>query len=165
MRSSVWRTTAVASSAKACPVTVEGNKEFKSLRNFVVKTVAEMLPDMPVGKSFDVDYKTPSETEDTMARLRFRAEDGNVHAMYRLARRCLSEENDPDEARYWLEKASAKGNVYAMYFLYQCFRDGRIEDVDNKKMQFLLMAVNRNFAYAEYDYGKYKEYAVAEAAE
>ena len=136
-------------------IPIEENKEFKSLRNFVVKTVAEMLPDMPVGKSFDVDYKTPSENEDTMARLRFRAEDGNVHAMYRLARRCLSEENDPDEARYWLEKASAKGNVYAMYFLYQCLRDGRIEDVDNKKMQFLLMAVNRNFAYAEYDYGKY----------
>ena len=136
-------------------IPIEDNKEFKSLRNFVVKTTAEMLPDMPVGKSFDVDYKTPSESEDTIARLRFRAEDGNVHAMYRLARRCLSEENDPDEARYWLEKASAKGNVYAMYLLYQCFRDGRIKDVDNKKMQYLLMAVNRKFAYAEYDYGKY----------
>lgn len=136
-------------------IPIEENKEFKSIRNFVIKATAEMLPDMPVGKSFDVDYSMPYETDDTIDSLRFRAEDGNVHAMYRLARRCLSEENDPDEARYWLEKASANGNVYAMYLLYQCFRDGRIKDVNNEKMQFLLMAVNRKFAYAEYDYGKY----------
>ena len=136
-------------------IPLEDNKEFKSLRNFVIKITAEILPDMPAGKGFDVDYQTSGESKDETARLRFKAEDGNVHAMYRLARRCLEDENDPTEARYWLEKASAKGNVYAMYLMYQCLRDGRIHDVDNKKMQYLLMAVNRKFAYAEYDYGKY----------
>ena len=136
-------------------IPLEDNKEFKSLRNFVIKTTAEMLPDMPAGKGFDVDYQMPGESEDETTRLRFKAEDGNIFAMYRLARRCLDDENDPNEARYWLEKASAKGNVYAMYLMYQCLRDGRIHDVDNKKMQYLLMAVNRQFSYAEYDYGKY----------
>lgn len=138
-------------------IPIEENKEFKSLRNFVIKATAEILPDMPAGRSFDVDHKLPNEDEDTTARLRFKAEDGNVHAMYRLARRCLSEENNPNEAGYWLEKASEKGNVYAMYLMYRCLRDGRIEDTDNKKMHYLLMAVNEKFAYAEYDYAKYLE--------
>ena len=136
-------------------VPIERNKEFKPLRNFVVKATEEILPDMPVGKSFDVDYKTPNETDDTLTRLRFKAEDGNVHAMYRLARRCLEEENNPNEARYWLKKASFKGNVYAMYLLYQCYRDGRIEDTGKAKLHYLRMAANHKFAYAEYDYGKY----------
>lgn len=138
-------------------IPLEENKEFKSLRNFVVKTTAEMLPDMPVGKSFDVDYKTPRESDDDMIRLRFKAEDGNVNAMYRLARRYLSDENNEIEAEHWLQKASEKGNVYAMYFLYQCYRDGRIKDHKSKKMKYLLMAVDKNFAYAEYDFGKYLE--------
>ena len=136
-------------------VPIEENKEFKSLRNFVVKTTAEMLPDMPVDRSFDVDYKTPNESEDDMVRLRFKAEDGNIHAMYRLARRYLSEENNESEAEYWLKKASEKGNVYAIYFLYQCYRDGRIKDTYSEKMKYLLMAVDKKFAYAEYDYGKH----------
>ena len=74
--------------------------------------------------------------------------------MYRLARRCLEEENNPNEARYWLKKASFKGNVYAMYLLYQCYRDGRIEDTGKAKLHYLRMAANHKFAYAEYDYGK-----------
>jgi tetratricopeptide (TPR) repeat protein len=136
-------------------VPIEENKEFKPLRNFVVKSTADMLPDMPVGRAFDVDYKTPSESEDSMIRLRFKAEDGNVHAMYRLARRYLTEENNAGEAEYWLKKAADKGNVYAIYFLYQCYRDGRIKDTNNAKMKYLLMAVDKKFAYAEYDYGKH----------
>ena len=136
-------------------VPIEENKEFKPLRNFVVKSTADMLPDMPVGRSFDVDYKTPTESEDSMIRLRFKAEDGNVHAMYRLARRYLTEENNAGEAEYWLKKAADKGNVYAIYFLYQCYRDGRIKDTNNAKMKYLLMAVDKKFAYAEYDYGKH----------
>ena len=136
-------------------VPIEENKEFKPLRNFVVKSTADMLPDMPVGRTFDVDYKTPNESEDSMIRLRFKAEDGNIHAMYRLARRYLTEENNAGEAEYWLKKAADKGNVYAIYFLYQCYRDGRIKDTNNAKMKYLLMAVDKKFAYAEYDYGKH----------
>lgn len=77
--------------------------------------------------------------------------------MYRLARRYLSDENNESEAEYWLQKASDKGNVYAMYFLYQCYRDGHIKDHKSQKMKYLLMAVDKNFAYAEYDFGKYLE--------
>lgn len=48
-------------------------------------------------------------------------------------------------------------NAYAMYLLYQCYRDGRIKDKNGEKMKYLLMAVDKKFAYAEYDYGKYLE--------
>lgn len=136
-------------------IPIEQNKEFKSIRNFVVKSAAEMLPDMLIGRSFDVDYKTVNESEDNDTILCFKAEDGNHHAMYRLARLCLEKFNDTDESEEWLKKASAKGNAYAMYLLYQCYRDGRIKDKNGEKMKYLLMAVDKKFAYAEYDYGKY----------
>ena len=41
-----------------------------------------------------------------------------------------------------------------MYFLYKCYRDGRIEDRENSKMQYLRMALDRGYNAAEYEYGK-----------
>ena len=68
--------------------------------------------------------------------------------------RCVRDHPDElcEELRYSLNSRTDFEHIREVL---KCLRDGRIQDVDNKKMQFLLMAVNRNFAYAEYDYGKY----------
>lgn len=41
-----------------------------------------------------------------------------------------------------------------MYMLYKCYRDGKIEDREGEKMKYLLMAVNKEYGFAEYEYSK-----------
>ena len=38
--------------------------------------------------------------------------------------------------------------------LYKCYRDGKIEDREDEKMRYLLMAVNKEYGFAEYEYSK-----------
>ena len=130
------------------------NKEFKSLRNFVVSTAAELLPDMPLDRSLDADHHLRNEQEENEFVLRYGAENGDPYAMYRYTRLFL-ENDDPDEAEYWLQKAAEKENPYAAYLLYRCYRDGRIDDKNGEKMKYLLMAVDKEFGYAEYEYAKF----------
>ena len=81
------------------------------------------------------------------------AEDGYPHEQYLYARRLL-EDDEPDEAEYWLKKSASKGNRLAMYMLYKCYRDGKIEDREGEKMKYLLMAVDKEYGFAEYEYAK-----------
>jgi TPR repeat protein len=85
--------------------------------------------------------------------LKFKAEDGYPHEQYLYARRFL-EDDEPDEAEYWLKQSASKGNRLAMYMLYRCYRDGKIEDREGEKMKYLLMAVDKEYGFAEYEYSK-----------
>lgn len=134
-------------------IPLESNKEFKSLRNFVVKSASEMITDIPEPSDFDDDYIWYRKYGDNETALRFKAEDGKAHEQYLYARRLL-EDDEPDEAEYWLKKSSAQGNHLAMYMLYKCYRDGRIEDRDGEKMKYLTMAVDKEYGFAEYEYAK-----------
>ena len=134
-------------------IPLEANKEFKSLRNFVVRSASEMITDIPEPSEFDDDYLYHLKYGDNETVLRFKAEDGKAHEQYLYARRLL-EDDEPDEAEYWLKKSSAQGNHLAMYMLYKCYRDGRIEDRDGEKMKYLLMAVDKEYGFAEYEYAK-----------
>lgn len=134
-------------------IPLESNKEFKSLRNVVVKTASEMITDIPEPSEFDDEYIWHRKYGDAEMVLQIKAEKGNPDAMYLYARRLL-EDNDTDEAEYWLKQSSAKGNHLAMYMLYKCYRDGKIEDRDSEKMKYLLMAVDQNYGFAEYEYAK-----------
>ncbi len=134
-------------------IPLETNKEFKSLRNFVVKSASEMLTDIPEPSEFDDDYIWHRKYGDNETVLRFKAEDGNAHAQYLYARRLL-EDDDPEEAEHWLKQSASKGNHLAMYMLYKCYRVGKIEDRDGEKMRYLLMAVNKEYGFAEYEYSK-----------
>jgi hypothetical protein len=134
-------------------IPLETNKEFKSLRNFVVKSASEMLTDIPEPSDFDDDYIWYRKYGDNETVLRFKAEDGNAHAQYLYARRLL-EDDDPEEAEHWLKQSASKGNHLAMYMLYKCYRDGKIEDREGEKMRYLLMAVNKEYGFAEYEYSK-----------
>ena len=134
-------------------IPLESNKEFKSLRNFVVRSASEMITDIPEPSEFDDDYIWHRKYGDNETVLRFKAEDGYPHEQYLYARICL-ENDDPEEAEHWLKKSASKGNRFAMYMLYQCYRDGKIEDRENNKMKYLLMAVYKEYGFAEYEYSK-----------
>ena len=134
-------------------IPLESNKEFKSLRNFVVKSASEMITDIPEPSEFDDDYLYHRKYGDNETVLRFKAEDGKAHEQYLYARRLL-EDDEPDEAEHWLKKSASKGNRLAMYMLYKCYRDGKIEDREGEKMKYLLMAVDKEYGFAEYEYSK-----------
>lgn len=134
-------------------IPLESNKEFKSLRNFVVKSASEMITDIPEPSEFDDDYLYHRKYGDNETVLRFKAEDGYPHEQYLYARACL-ENDDPEEAEHWLKQSASKGNRLAMYMLYKCYRDGKIEDREGEKMKYLLMAVDKEYGFAEYEYSK-----------
>ncbi len=134
-------------------IPLETNKEFKSLRNFVVKSASEMITDIPEPSEFDDDYIWHRKYGDDEIILKFKAEDGNAHAQYLYARRLL-EDDDSEEAEHWLKQSASKGNHLAMYMLYKCYRDGKIEDREGEKKSYLLMAVEKEYGFAEYEYSK-----------
>ena len=134
-------------------IPLESNKEFKSLRNFVVRSASEMITDIPEPSEFDDDYLYHRKYGDNETVLRFKAEDGYPHEQYLYARACL-ENDDPEEAEHWLKQSASKGNRLAMYMLYKCYRDGKIEDREGEKMKYLLMAVDKEYGFAEYEYSK-----------
>ena len=134
-------------------IPLESNKEFKSLRNFVVKSASEMITDIPEPSDFDDDYIWYRKYGDNETVLRFKAEDGNAHDQYLYAR-ILLEDDDPEDAEHWLKQSASKGNRLAMYMLYRCYRDGKIEDCEGEKMKYLLMAVDKEYGFAEYEYSK-----------
>lgn len=134
-------------------IPLESNKEFKSLRNFVVRSASEMITDIPEPSEFDDDYIWHRKYGDDEIVLKFKAEDGYPYEQYLYARVCL-ENDDPEEAEHWLKKSASKGNRLAMYMLYKCYRDGKIEDRENDKMKYLLMAVDKEYGFAEYEYSK-----------
>ena len=134
-------------------IPLESNKEFKSLRNFVVRSASEMITDIPEPSEFDDDYIYHRKYGDNETVLKFKAEDGYPHEQYLYARRLL-EDDDSEEAEHWLKKSASKGNRLAMYMLYKCYRDGKIEDREGEKMKYLLMAVDKEYGFAEYEYSK-----------
>ena len=134
-------------------IPLESNKEFKSLRNFVVRSASEMITDIPEPSEFDDDYIYHRKYGDNETVLKFKAEDGYPHEQYLYARACL-ENDDPEEAEHWLKQSASKGNRLAMYMLYKCYRDGKIEDREGEKMKYLLMAVDKEYGFAEYEYSK-----------
>ena len=134
-------------------IPLESNKEFKSLRNFVVRSASEMITDIPEPSEFDDDYLYHRKYGDNETVLRFKAEDGYPHEQYLYARVCL-ENDDPEEAEHWLKQSASKGNRLAMFMLYKCYRDGKIEDREGEKMKYLLMAVDKEYGFAEYEYSK-----------
>ena len=134
-------------------IPLESNKEFKSLRNFVVRSASEMITDIPEPSEFDDDYIYHRKYGDNETVLKFKAEDGYPHEQYLYARRLL-EDDDPEDAEHWLKQSASKGNRLAMYMLYKCYRDGKIEDREGEKMKYLLMAVDKEYGFAEYEYSK-----------
>lgn len=132
-------------------VPIEQNETFRSLRNRVVKAAAEVssLSEFPTENSSYYDNGKYAELGES--ELRSRAEfDGDRDAMFRYGRKIFTE--DPDEGEYYLQRAAQEGQVYAMFFLYRMYKNGTLR---GDAMKYLLMAVEKNFGGAEYEYALY----------
>ena len=134
-------------------IPLEENKEFKSIRNEVVRIASDLKIAFDFYGKDDSEPSDETEEED-LEDLEYWSEQGDETQMYLLGKKYLDEYDDPEEAEHWLKKASENGNEYAMYLLYKCYRDGRIEDTENEKMKYLKMALNKGYDAAEYEYGK-----------
>ena len=125
-------------------IPLEENKEFKSIRNEVVKIASDLKISFDFYGQDDSEPSDETEEED-LEDLEYWSEQGDETQMYLLGKKYLDEYDDPEEAEHWLKKASENGNEYAMYLLYKCYRDGRIEDKENEKMKYLKMALNKGY--------------------
>ena len=134
-------------------IPLEENKEFKSIRNEVVRIASDLKIAFDFYGKDDSEPSDETEEED-LEDLEYWSEQGDETQMYLLGKKYLDEYDDPEEAEHWLKKASESGNEYAMYLLYKSYRDGRIEDKENEKMKYLKMALNKGYDAAEYEYGK-----------
>ena len=135
-------------------IPLEENEEFKSVRNEIVKMASELKIEYDFQGQDDSEPSHDFEDEDIEEIEESVEEEEDPYTMYMLGKKYLDEEDDPDEAEHWLRMASHRGNEYAMYFLYKCYRDGRIEDRENSKMKYLRMALDKRYNAAEYEYGK-----------
>ena len=134
-------------------IPLEENEEFKSIRNEVVRTASDFkFSDNFFGRD-DLEPDDDVEEED-LEELLYWAKEGDENQMYLLGRKYLEEQRDATKAERWLKRASDNGCVYAMYFLYKCYRDKRIEDRENEKMKYLQMALEEEYTPAEYEYAK-----------
>ena len=129
-------------------IPLEENKEFKSVRNEVVRAAAEILSlqrqplrEMPEEKMPEEDLKL----------LEIRADFGDVDALIALGRHYYEKEDDADEAEYLWKIAADKESAAAMYLIYKGYRDGKFTDKPSDKMKYLRMAADKNHAYAEYE--------------
>ena len=135
-------------------IPLEENEEFKSIRNEVVKMASELKVEYVFQGQDDTEPSHDFEEEDIDNLEERVEEDEDPFTMYKLGKKYLDEENNPEEAELWLRMAAYNGNEYAMYFLYKCYRDRRIIDKKNSKMTYLRMALVKGYDVAEYEYGK-----------
>ena len=135
-------------------IPLEENEEFKSIRNEVVKMASDLKVEYVFQGQDDTEPSHDFEEEDIDNLEERVEEDEDPFTMYKLGKKYLDEENNPEEAELWLRMAAYNGNEYAMYFLYKCYRDGRIIDKKNSKMTYLRMALDKGYDVAEYEYGK-----------
>ena len=156
-------------------IPIEENKEFKSIRNAVVKCAAEIFsPSEQPEREIDYDYAELKNRKNDFDYLSSRAEVfDEPMTFYRLGRYYLEKTDDMENAEWWLRKAADGGIAVASYLVYKSYRDGKFTEKPSDKLLYLRKAVDAGFGYAEYEYAKYlmdkspetaKEYLVRAAS-
>lgn len=138
-------------------IPIEDNEEFKSIRNAVVKSAAEIysLSAQPE-REIDYDYSELKERKNDFDYLSTYAEfRDDPMLFYRLGRYYLEKTDDMENAEWWLRKAADRGLELASYLVYKAYRDGKFTERPSDKLRYLRMAVDKKFGYAEYEYAKY----------
>lgn len=138
-------------------IPIEDNEEFKSIRNAVVKSAAEIFsPSAQPEREIDYDYSELKERKNDFDYLSFHADfRDDPMIFYRLGRYYLEKTEDMENAEWWLRKAADRGLELAAYLVYKAYRDGKFTERPSDKLHYLRMAVDKNFGYAEYEYAKY----------
>ena len=138
-------------------IPIEDNEEFKSIRNAVVKSAAEIFsPSAQPEREIDYDYSELKERKNDFDYLSFYADfRDDPMIFYRLGRYYLEKTDDMENAEWWLRKAADRGLELAAYLVYKAYRDGKFTEKPSDKLRYLRKAVDKNFGYAEYEYAKY----------
>ena len=138
-------------------IPIEDNEEFKSIRNAVVKSAAEICsPSAQPEREIDYDYSELKERKNDFDYLSFHADfRDDPMLFYRLGRYYLEKTDDMENAEWWLRKAADRGLELAAYLVYKAYRDGKFNEKPSDKLHYLRMAVDAGFGYAEYEYAKY----------
>ena len=138
-------------------IPIEDNEEFKSVRNAVVKSAAEISsPSAQPEREIDYDYSELKERKNDFDYLSFYADfRDDPMIFYRLGRYYLEKTDDMENAEWWLRKAADRGLELAAYLVYKAYRDGKFTEKPSDKLRYLRKAVDKNFGYAEYEYAKY----------
>lgn len=138
-------------------IPIEDNEEFKSIRNAVVKSAAEISsPSAQPDREIDYDYAELKERKNDFDYLSYHAEfRDNPILFYRLGRYYLEKTDDMENAEWWLRMAADRGIEIAAYLVYKAYRDGKFTERPSDKLRYLRMAVDKKFGYAEYEYAKY----------
>ena len=138
-------------------IPIEDNEEFKSIRNAVVKSAAEISsPSAQPEREISYDYSELKERKNDFDYLSFHADfRDDPMIFYRLGRYYLEKTDDMENAEWWLRKAADRGLELAAYLVYKAYRDGKFTEKPSDKLRYLRMAVDKNFGYAEYEYAKY----------
>lgn len=138
-------------------IPIEDNEEFKSIRNAVVKSAAEISsPSAQPDREIDYDYAELKERKNDFDYLSYHAEFRNDPMLfYRLGRYYLEKTDDMENAEWWLRKAADRSLELASYLVYKGYRDGKFTEKPSDKLRYLRMAVDAGFVYAEYEYAKY----------
>ena len=156
-------------------IPIEENKEFKSIRNAVVKCASEIFsPSEQPEREIDYDYAELKDRKNDFDYLSYHAEfRDDPMLFYRLGRYYLEKTDDMENAEWWLRKAADGGIEVASYLVYKAYRDGKFTEKPSDKLRYLRKAVDAGFGYAEYEYAKYlidkspenaKEYLVRAAS-
>ena len=146
------------------------NKEFTSIKNAVINEAMNLLAghyevEEPPEEEQDVeptatDYEStdPPREPTEYERLLFKAQTGNKHSQYALAKLLLDRESEhynPNKAVDWLIESAQQNYTVAKYRLGKMFLKG--EDVPKDvgyALRWLEEAVEDNNHYAEYLLGK-----------
>ena len=138
-------------------IPIEENKEFKSIRNAVVKCASEIFsPSEQPEREIDYDYAEMKDRKNDFDYLSFRAEIfDDPMTFYRLGRYYLEKTDDTENAEWWLRKAADGGIAVASYLVYKSYRDGKFTEKPSDKLRYLRKAVDAGFGYAEYEYAKH----------
>ena len=138
-------------------IPIEDNEEFKSVRNAVVKSAAEISsPSAQPDREIDYDYAELKERKNDFDYLSYHAEfRDDPMLFYRLGRYYLEKTDDMENAEWWLRMAADRGIEVASYLVYKAYRDGKFTEKPSDKLRYLRMAVDAGFGYAEYEYAKY----------
>ena len=138
-------------------IPIEDNEEFKSVRNAVVKSAAEIFsPSAQSEREISYDYAELKERKNDFDYLSFHADfRDDPMIFYRLGRYYLEKTDDMENAEWWLRKAADRGLELASYLVYKGYRDSKFTEKPSDKLRYLRMAVDAGFGYAEYEYAKY----------
>ena len=138
-------------------IPIEDNEEFKSVRNAVVKSAAEIFsPSAQPEREISYDYSELKERKNDFDYLSFHADfRDDPMIFYRLGRYYLEKTDDMENAEWWLRKAADRGLELAAYLVYKGYRNGKLTEKPSDKLRYLRMAVDAGFGYAEYEYAKY----------